>query len=263
MIEKAATTNDPSNCTELQTLRFTEQNTSESGKAAIKSCEESAKEEEQAEKANVSNVSVNGEKATAEVEFIGGSLGSQTLAVALVEEDGDWKLDQIEGFAHYDGKALEESFLKRFEEDSEGLSKQQYTCIVEGIGKASAAEAEAMFLSGSSTNDRRTGRRLRVARRAVRGASRASRGGPGRLWPPRDARDVRLPPGRPQVRHELHASVRTVRVAIAAANSLTSIAETGCRRKAHSTRGASRRESPRSCVTTRARTIRARTTTRS
>src|SRR6185312_2751451 len=26
---------------------------------------------------------------------------------------------------------------------------------------------------------------------AVRGASRASRGGPGRLWPPRDARDVR------------------------------------------------------------------------
>jgi hypothetical protein len=151
VIEQAATTKDPSNCTELQTLRFTEQNTGEKGNAAIKSCEESAKEEEQAEKAHVSNVSVNGEKATAEVEFIGGSLGSQTLAVALIEEDGDWKLDQIEGFANYDGKALEESFLKRFEESSEGLTKQQYTCIAEGIGKASAAEAEAMFLSGSST----------------------------------------------------------------------------------------------------------------
>lgn len=151
VIEAAATSNDPANCTELQTLRFTEQNTSVSGKAAIKTCEESAKEEEQAEEAKVSNVSVNGEKATAEVEFIGGSLGSQTLAVALVEEGGDWKLDQIEGFAHYDGKALEESFLKRFEEDSEGLTKKQYTCIVEGIGKASSAEAEAMFLSGAST----------------------------------------------------------------------------------------------------------------
>ena len=150
VIEQAATTKDPSNCTELQTLRFTEQNTGEKGKAAIKSCEESAKEEEQAEEAKVSNVSVNGEKATAEVEFIGGSLGSQTLAVALVEEGGDWKLDQIEGFAHYDGRALEESFLKRFEEDSEGLTKKQYTCIAEGIGKASTAEAEAMFLSGSS-----------------------------------------------------------------------------------------------------------------
>ncbi|HEX3360626.1 MAG TPA: hypothetical protein VHS74_06490 [Solirubrobacterales bacterium] len=151
VIEQAATTKDPSNCTELQTLRFTEQNTGESGKAAIKSCEESAKEEEQAEEAKVSNVSVNGEKATAEVEFIGGSLGSQTLAVALVEEDGAWKLDQIEGFAKYDGKALEETFLKRFQESPEGLTKKQYTCIAEGIGKASKAEAEAMFLSGSST----------------------------------------------------------------------------------------------------------------
>ncbi len=151
VIEQAATTKDPSNCTELQTLRFTEQNTGEKGKAAIKSCEESAKEEEQAEEAKVSNVSVNGEKATAETEFIGGSLGSQTLSVALVEEDGDWKLDQIEGFANYDGKALEETFLKRFEESPEGLTKQQYTCIAEGIGKASTAEAEAMFLSGDST----------------------------------------------------------------------------------------------------------------
>jgi hypothetical protein len=151
VIEQAATTKDPSNCTELQTLRFTEQNTGEKGKAAIKSCEESAKEEEQAEEAKVSNVSVNGEKATAEAEFIGGSLGSQTLAVALVEEDGDWKLDQIEGFANYDGKALEETFLKRFEESPEGLTKQQYTCIAEGIGKASTAEAETMFLSGDST----------------------------------------------------------------------------------------------------------------
>jgi hypothetical protein len=150
VIEQAATTKDPSNCTELQTLRFTEQNTGEKGKAAIKSCEESAKEEEQAKEAKVSNVSVNGGKATAEAEFIGGSLGSQTLAIALVEEDGDWKLDQIEGFANYDGKALEETFLQRFEESPEGLSKQQYTCIAEGIGKASTAEAETMFLSGSS-----------------------------------------------------------------------------------------------------------------
>jgi hypothetical protein len=151
VIEQAATTKDPSSCTELQTLRFTEQNTGEKGKAAIKSCEESAKEEEQAEEAKVSNVSVNGEKATAEAEFIGGSLGSQTLAIALVEEGGDWKLDQIEGFANYNGKALEETFLKRFEESPEGLTKKQYTCIAEGIGKATTAEAEAMFLSGAST----------------------------------------------------------------------------------------------------------------
>jgi hypothetical protein len=150
VIEQAATTSDPSNCTELQTLRFTEQNTSEKGKAAIKGCEESAKEEEQAEEAKVSNVSVDGEKATAEVEFVGGSLGSQVLEVALVEEGGDWKLDQIEGFAKYNGKALEEMFIKRFEESPQGLTKKQYTCIAAGIGGASKAEAEAMLLSGSA-----------------------------------------------------------------------------------------------------------------
>ena len=43
---------------------------------------------------------------------------------------------------------------------------------------------------------------------AVRGASRASRGGPGRLWPPRDARDVRVSPGRPRVRHASQARSR-------------------------------------------------------
>ena len=149
-IETAATTNDPTNCTELQTQRFDEQNSGESGKAAVKSCEEEAKEdEEQAEAANASNVSVNGEKATAEVEFEGGPLDSQTLEVALVEEGGSWKLDQIEGFAEYDGQALEEAFLKRFEEEPEGASKAQYACIAEGIGKASKAEAEELFLSGS------------------------------------------------------------------------------------------------------------------
>ena len=47
-----------------------------------------------------------------------------------------------------------------------------------------------------------------AAAAAVRVASRASRGGPGRLWPPRDARDVRVSPGSPQVRHVRHPSVR-------------------------------------------------------
>ena len=149
-IEKAATTSDPSNCTELETLNFVEQNSEEKGKAAIKSCEEEAKEgNEQAEDANVESVSVNGSKATAEVEFEGGPLGSQTLEVALVEEGGTWKLDQIEGFAKYDGAALGEAFETEFEEEPEGLNQEQATCIAEGIAKSSKAAAEELFFSGS------------------------------------------------------------------------------------------------------------------
>jgi hypothetical protein len=149
-IEKAATTSDPTNCTELETLRFVEQNSEEKGKAAVKSCEEEAEAgEEEAEGANVSNVSVNGSKATAEVEFEGGPLGSQSLEVALVEEGGTWKMDQIEGFANYDGAALGEAFEKEFEEEAGGPSKEEAACISEAIAKSSKAAAEELFFAGS------------------------------------------------------------------------------------------------------------------
>ena len=151
VIETAATTTDPSNCTELETQRFNEQNDQVKGKAANKACEEQAEAgEEQAKAAKVSNISVNDEKATAEVEFEGGSLGAQTLEVALVQEEGDWKLDQVEGFAHYDGKALGEAFERQFEEKPEGLNKTQATCIAKKVAGSSQKEAEELFFSGSS-----------------------------------------------------------------------------------------------------------------
>ena len=149
-IETAATTNDPKNCTELETLSFVEQNTTEKGKAAVKACEKEAEAgEEEAEGANVSNVSVNGSKATAEAEFEGGSLGSQSLEVELVEEDGNWKLDQIAGFANYDGKALGEAFEKQFEEEPGELSPAQAKCISGKVAGLSQAEAEEVFFGGS------------------------------------------------------------------------------------------------------------------
>jgi hypothetical protein len=150
-IETAATTSDPSNCTELETLSFVEQNSQQKGKAAIKACEKEAEAgEEEAEGANVSNVSVSGSKATAEAEFEGGSLGSQSLEVALVEEDGNWKLDQIEGFADYDGKALGEAFQKQFEEEPGELEPQQAKCISGKVAGLSQQEAERVFFGGSA-----------------------------------------------------------------------------------------------------------------
>jgi hypothetical protein len=150
-IETAATTSDPSNCTELETQRFVEQNSEEKGPAAVESCEKEAEAgKEEAEGANVTGISVSGSKATAEVEFEGGPLGSQSLEVALVEAGGNWKLDQVEGFANYDGKALGEAFEKQFEESPEGLSKEQASCISGAIANSSKAAAEELFFSGSS-----------------------------------------------------------------------------------------------------------------
>jgi hypothetical protein len=150
-IETAATTSDPSNCTELETLAFVEQNSQQKGKAAVKACEEEAEAgAEEAEGANVSNVSINGSKATAETEFEGGSLGSQSLEIALAEEDGSWKLDQIEGFADYDGKALGEAFEKQFEAEPGELEPEQAKCISGKIAGLSQADAEEVFFGGSA-----------------------------------------------------------------------------------------------------------------
>jgi len=151
VIETAETTANPRNCTELQTQRFNDQVTQRSGEAGTEACEKEAKAgEAQAKAVNVSKVTVKDEKATAEVEFKGGPLDSQTLEVALVEAGGDWKLDQVEGFADYDGKALGAAFEERFEEKPEGLSPKQAKCISRKIAASSESEAETLFFGGSS-----------------------------------------------------------------------------------------------------------------
>jgi hypothetical protein len=151
VVEGAETTADARNCTELQTQRWNEQVTQQSGKAGTQACEAEAKEgQAQAKGVKVSNVSVNDEKATAEVAYLGGPLDSQTLDIALVEAGGDWKLDHVEGFADYDGKSLGKAFEKRFEERPEGLSPKQAKCIASKVAGSSEAEAEELFFGGSS-----------------------------------------------------------------------------------------------------------------
>lgn len=149
-IETAATTSDPSNCTELETQRFVEQNSGEKGMAAVETCEAEAREgKNQASSVAVSNVSVDGQEATAQVAFKGGSLGSQAVEVGLVEAGGSWKLDHVEGFADYDGKALGEHFERRFEEEGK-LSPRQARCITGKIAGLSQAEAEEVFFGGAT-----------------------------------------------------------------------------------------------------------------
>ena len=151
-IETAVGTADPANCTELETLRFVEQSSliGRKGKAAVENCEKVAEAEtEQAQGAKVSNVSVDGKTATAEVEPQGGQIDSQVIEVALIEEGGIWKLDQIKGFTHYDGKAMAEAFGKLFEDNLDAGSEAEAKCVTGKIAGASRAKAEELFFSGS------------------------------------------------------------------------------------------------------------------
>lgn len=141
-IEESATSTDPSKCVEFQTALFNETESGQNGAAATKACEEEAKENS-TESVKVSNLSVNGEKATAEVEVEGSGLNGQGVELELVEEGGDWKLNKFIGFTNFDaaalGEALEEEFGKQ-----EGISPELAKCVSEGVAEMSQEEAESM-----------------------------------------------------------------------------------------------------------------------
>jgi hypothetical protein len=149
-IETSATASDPANCKELETLAFSEQSSGESGKAAIEECEEEAKDSEgKAESVAVSEVEVDGSKATANAAVSGGSLEGQTVSIALVEEDGQWKLDQITGFVKLDQTQLAKVFAEELEKDEE-VTPELTACIVGGIEEASKEEAEEFVLDAAN-----------------------------------------------------------------------------------------------------------------
>jgi hypothetical protein len=145
-IETSATSTDPSKCTEAQTEFFNETETGKTGAAALKACEQEVEEDgsEAAESVTVTNVEiVEGSGGAAEVEIEGGSLGGQTVAVALEKEEGDWKVDGFMGFIKYDPAALAAALEARLSEE-EGTTAELAPCIAEGVEEMPEAEVEAM-----------------------------------------------------------------------------------------------------------------------
>jgi hypothetical protein len=149
-IETSATSSDPSKCTEVQTEAFNETETGATGEESLKVCEEEAESEsEPAESVTVSNISENGDTATAEVEVNGGSLGGQSLEVEVKKEEGDWKLNELLGFANYDAAGIAATLEEKLGEE-EGVSASLAKCVAEGVEEMSQEEAEAMVFEKSS-----------------------------------------------------------------------------------------------------------------
>jgi hypothetical protein len=150
VIETSVTSTDPADCKELATQSFLEQTEFEQGAAAVESCEESAEDtENDPESVEVSEVEVDGSAATADVAFTGGSFDGQTLSVALVEEDGDWKMDEITGFAKFDQEKLADSFEEGLQSGDDALDPQLATCFAEVVREVPKAQAEEIVIGGS------------------------------------------------------------------------------------------------------------------
>jgi len=149
-IKESASSTDPSKCTELQTQAFNEQETASKGKEATENCESEAESgETEATKVSVSEVTVNGSKATAVAEIDGTALSGQGVELELVEEGGNWKMNQFMGFANYDSKALAEAVEKELE-GQEGVSASLARCVSAGVAEFSQQEAEAVAFKGET-----------------------------------------------------------------------------------------------------------------
>jgi ABC-type glycerol-3-phosphate transport system substrate-binding protein len=151
VIEESVNSTDPAICGETQTLKFMEQTASASGKEAEKECEKETEEEDSndPDSVNVSKVQADGGKATADVEFKGGSFDKDTLEVALIEADGNWKLDELTGFAKFDPSSLVAALTAQLEEEPE-IEPQVVSCIAEGLEEEPQDELEALVIENNT-----------------------------------------------------------------------------------------------------------------
>jgi hypothetical protein len=149
VVETSATTTDPTDCKKLETQDFMQQVSRKRGEAAVGKCEEEAEKEEGADSADVSDVAVDGARATADVALSGGDFDGQALEVALVKEGDQWKLDEVVKFTQLDREKLMEAFERDFREHSGEVSPQFAACFLGALGKAKKKEIEE-FLWGES-----------------------------------------------------------------------------------------------------------------
>jgi hypothetical protein len=150
VIETSATSTDPADCKKLNTQKFMEQTTQESGEAALEDCEEEAKEEEGAASVKVSAVEVDGSDASAEVALQGGHLDGQALELALVKDGDQWKLNEVVRFTQFDRAKLVEVLEEGLAEPSSEVDRKFAGCVIEAFKQDAQGEVEELVFGDSS-----------------------------------------------------------------------------------------------------------------
>jgi len=150
VIETSATSDDPANCTELQTQAFTEQTNFETGEAAVTSCEEDAEDtSDNPESVDVADVSVDGESATAAVTFTGGAYDGSTLTVSLVKDGDQWKLDSIDDIPEFNAEGTKSALVEQLQADAE-LTPEQKACASQAVQGTDEATLRSIALGDAN-----------------------------------------------------------------------------------------------------------------
>lgn len=152
MIVSTAKSDDPAGCARLLTLHYLEQTTKLEGEAAVAACEESAVDphNELPSKVTVSRVDVDGDSATATVAFVGSIFDRQTVRLALVRRDGQWKFHELLAFIDLDTERLVTEMGRELLHKAESPREAEATgCVVRLLGEMSAPALESLMLDHS------------------------------------------------------------------------------------------------------------------
>jgi hypothetical protein len=151
VIEESIGSGDPERCTESATQAFLEQTEFETGEDALESCRESAADTADDPKSiDVSDVEVDGDKATAAITFEGGTFDGHTVEVSLVDESG-WKLDRLEDIRDFDPEQFGQAFAETRVKGEDPLTQEQAQCAGDAFAAADADELEEALLSGDQS----------------------------------------------------------------------------------------------------------------
>jgi hypothetical protein len=147
-IETSVTTTDPAACRRLQTQAFLEQSNFSIGEEAVQDCEEDvADTEDNPDSVDVENIEVDGSNASADVSFVGGGFDGSTVAVELVKEGEQWKLDRIADVPELNLEAFQENFVERLQDQGE-IPAPIADCIGQAIEDATEDDIKQVLVSG-------------------------------------------------------------------------------------------------------------------
>lgn len=141
---------DPVDCERYYTQDFLEQMSfGYEGEAAVRLCEKVAAEElgRYPRDATVAEIQIDGEEATAEASFVGGTIGNQTLLFALVKEGERWKIDRMVEFVEFDRNRLLAGLEREIEDAAEvGLEPDVATCVADRFEELDDDELQDLML---------------------------------------------------------------------------------------------------------------------
>jgi hypothetical protein len=151
VIEASATSTNPADCRRHSTMNSLERSFKVQGRAAVRACEESKLEPRDLPSAvEVTRIEIDGDEATAQVASVDGPYEEQEVVIALVEEEGSWKEDDVLEFAVFD----REAFILEFGRDVMDGARtpaqvRASACVIDQLERFDDAELEALLLDPS------------------------------------------------------------------------------------------------------------------